>query len=1276
MSVSGENDPFLDVILETADVPLLTLDADLRVKLANDAFLEQFAVSRDQTLGRLIFELGNGQWDIPELRQLLTKVLSRNEPIRNYRVEHTFQSLGRRVMRLSAKRMRSVDERGWIALAISDDTEREQLRSELEGRVEFADKLIDSIREGLLILHRDLRVHSANETFYDMFRVSRAETIGQLIYDLGNRQWNIPKLQQLLEDILPHNQAFDDLEVEHSFEDIGDRVMLLNARRLDHLNLIVLAIRDVTEQRTNEQQRLERERRQAFLLAFSDATRPLKDASAVCELAARRLGEELAASRALYFEITEAGLVIVAEYTDGVSPLQGQNLGQWSDATCLERQGRNNLIVVADVTRAHHSDELARLIQLQIGAYISIPFMVGGRLVGGLVVQDRTARDWSSAEVTLVQDVADRTRATVERLAAELERDRSEARFRALIESSSDVVYRMSPDWSEMRRLLGREFIVNTDQASKSWLETYILPDDQPTVLAAIGAAIRDKRVFEFEHRVLRKDGSVGWTLSRAVPLLDGHGNIVEWFGLAADITARKAAEEELRASDARARGQAREIETIYASAHVGLCVLDRDLRFKRINAKLAEINGIPIEDHIGRSVREVLPELADAVEPIAQRIFETGQPVLNLEFSGETPAQPGVRRTWVEQWLPLRDGSGRIVGLNIAVEEVTERKRAEQQLRAAHDTFRSLVDHSPFGIYVVNADFRLVHVSNGARKFFDNVRSLIGRDFTEVLRSIWSEPFASEAIERFRHTLATGERYRSTTVEERADTATLEAYDWLIERLTLPDGRPGVVCHFYDLSERLRHEEQLAIAAERAEIAQQAVHAMYYEFVPATGEAIQSPTASEVLTGYPYGSHPKTGAWWRSIIHPEDVESVWDEIEQGIAGGKGFKVDYRIRRADGRNIWVHDHANVIPASEGQSARVVGMVIDISEQKEREHREQLLMREVNHRSKNMLGLVAAVARQTATGDPQTFLERFTDRIHSLAASQDLLVKNNWKKVPVESLVRSQLGHFRGLVGTRIHLSGPPVSVTAAAAQALGMAVHELATNAAKYGALVNQNGSIAVGWSLSSDTGDALAFTVTWKESGGPPVSAPSRSGFGSKVIGDMVKMSLDGDVTLDYATTGLDWRVTCPAEKMLDSESFVRSIEQGRQTPPTNSVPGSRRVLIVEDEALIAMELIDMLKDAGYEVVGPAGSVGSALELLKEEGCDAAILDVNLGNESAAPVAQVLAERGTPFLTVSGYGSAQRPLEFSSAPHLNKPLRSERLVRTLQSCFSAHQQQ
>lgn len=253
MDGDGTRNGFAEAIVGTIAQPLLVLDAELRVELANRAFLEHFQVERDQTVGRMVYELGNGQWGIPELRRLLEEVLTRNEAVEDYRVEHDFEGLGRRSMRLNGRRMHREGQPDRILLVISDETERERLLFELEGRKEFAEKLIDSVREALLVLGRDLRVRTANQSFYDCFRVESEDTEGRLVYELGNGQWDIPELRELLERILPDQTEFDDFEVEHEFQGIGRRAMLLNARRLDHLDLILVAIRDVTERRRGEE---------------------------------------------------------------------------------------------------------------------------------------------------------------------------------------------------------------------------------------------------------------------------------------------------------------------------------------------------------------------------------------------------------------------------------------------------------------------------------------------------------------------------------------------------------------------------------------------------------------------------------------------------------------------------------------------------------------------------------------------------------------------------------------------------------------------------------------------------------------------------------------------------------------------------------------------------------------------------------------------------------------------------------------------------------------
>ena len=189
------------------------------------------------------------------------------------------------------------------------------------------------------------------------------------------------------------------------------------------------------------------------------------------------------------------------------------------------------------------------------------------------------------------------------------------------------------------------------------------------------------------------------------------------------------------------------------------------------------------------------------------------------------------------------------------------------------------------------------------------------------------------------------------------------------------------------------------------------------------------------------------------------------------------------------------------------------------------------MREINHRAKNMLSVVDSIAHQTAARNPEDFIERFSERIQALSANQDLLVRNAWHGVEIEDLVRAQLAPFADLIGSRIVVCGPKQRLNAASAQAIGLAVHELATNAGKYGALSTDRGRVDICWGRDDDT-----FGMGWTEREGPPVSAPKHRGFGTIVIKAMAERSVDGTVGLDYAPSGVMWRLTCPAAHALSA--------------------------------------------------------------------------------------------------------------------------------------------
>ena len=242
---------FAQDVFDTVREPLLVLDAALRVRSANTAFYQTFRVSPAETEGRNIYDLGNGQWGLTSLRTLLEDIVPRSSVFNDFVLEHDFPDIGRRVMLLNARKLHAE----LVLLAMEDVTERRRSQHLLQQIETYAQDVVDTVREPLLILDSSLRVHSANQAFYQTFHVSSEETENRLIYELGNGQWDIPDLRTLLEDIVPMSSVFNDFELEHDFPVIGRRVMLLNARKLregSHAELLVLAMEDVTERRRAE----------------------------------------------------------------------------------------------------------------------------------------------------------------------------------------------------------------------------------------------------------------------------------------------------------------------------------------------------------------------------------------------------------------------------------------------------------------------------------------------------------------------------------------------------------------------------------------------------------------------------------------------------------------------------------------------------------------------------------------------------------------------------------------------------------------------------------------------------------------------------------------------------------------------------------------------------------------------------------------------------------------------------------------------------------------
>jgi len=276
-------------------------------------------------------------------------------------------------------------------------------------------------------------------------------------------------------------------------------------------------------------------------------------------------------------------------------------------------------------------------------------------------------------------------------------------------------------------------------------------------------------------------------------------------------------------------------------------------------------------------------------------------------------------------------------------------------------------------------------------------------------------------------------------------------------------------------------------------------------------------------------------------FVHPDDRSAFAQTVASARQGGAAFIFEGRFRCTDGQIRWVQLRGKQVPLEGVTKARLLGAARDITERKQQEDHIQLLLREVTHRAKNMLSVVQAIARYTATSSPGDFVERFSQRIQALAASLDLLVSSNWQGADLDALVRCQLAHFKDLLETRIEVRGEPLQISSAAAQTLGMALHELATNAAKYGALAKATGRVAIAWGTTRSGRGDERFTISWTERGGPPVTVPARRGFGTAVIDGMAKIGLNAEVQVNFLPAGFEWHLDCSVDQMRGAGSYGR---------------------------------------------------------------------------------------------------------------------------------------
>jgi PAS domain S-box-containing protein len=510
---------YTKAVLNTVVDPVVVLDAKLQVQTANRAFYTMFGVSRDQTQGTSIRQLGNAEWEASEVWKSIEGSLSGPDEFQAVEIDRE-SPVGRRTLVLDARRLAEAPD-SLIVLTFHDVTERKQA----ERTTSLLAAIVDFSDDAILSKKLDGTITSWNQSAERLFGYKAEEAVGQNITLIV--PWERRSEQ---EDILRRLARGERVEY---FETVRRRK---DGTHLD-VSLTISPIRDAAGR----------------VIGASNVARDVSERKRI-EMALRENEERF---RAIFETTPECVKLISADGT--LLRMNSPGLRMVGALAAEEVVGKNVYDLIAPEDRDRFkvfNENICR------GEHGSLQFDIVG-LEGKRRHMETHAAPLRNPDETLVHLAV--TSDISERKQTEELLHRSEERFRVLVNASSDVVYRMSPDWSEMRQLDGGGFIARTGTPGKDWLHEYIHPDDQPLVLRTIREAVRTKGVFQLEHRVRRTDGTLRWTNSRAVPLLNVEGEIVEWFGSASDVTARKEAEENFRklaqTLDAEVRARTRELE-------------------------------------------------------------------------------------------------------------------------------------------------------------------------------------------------------------------------------------------------------------------------------------------------------------------------------------------------------------------------------------------------------------------------------------------------------------------------------------------------------------------------------------------------------------------------------------------------------------------------------------------------------------------------------------------------------------------------------------------
>ena len=573
------------------------------------------------------------------------------------------------------------------------------------------------------------------------------------------------------------------------------------------------------------------------------------------------------------------------------------------------------------------------------------------------------------------------------------------------------------------------------------------------------------------------------------------------------------------------------------------------------------------------------------------------------------------------------------------------------------------LLEALPLAIYITDAEGRITYYNTAAADLWGH-RPELGSRWCGSWRLYWPDgrPLPHDQCP-MAITLKEGRPIRDVeAVAERPDGTRVSFLPFPTPLRDKAGRLAGAINLLMDVTERNRaHVESARLAA----------------IVSSSDDAIISKTLTGVITSWNagatqiFGYQPEEmiGQHITKIIPPE---LLGEETQILAKLRKGERIDHfetvRVGK-DGRSVDISLTVSPIRDAAGSVVGVSKVARDISERRRAENAKRLLMEELNHRVRNTLAVVQSIANQTLarSAQPSAFVSGFTARIQALARTHTLLMESNWQGAEISELVHDQLYLDGG--DERIAISGPALRLPPQAALHLALVLHELATNARKYGSLSVPQGSLEVDWTVR--VGDGRHLVMKWKESGGPRVRAPVERGFGTSLIERSLQAD-GGSSSVNYGADGIACEFIVPLAESVEAYNIPPKSAPAVRSSGSAAKASLRgkRILVIEDEPIVAMDLAATLEDLGFNVVGQVGTLKGAMDAIERTPMDGAVLDANLGGEPVDDLAAALVRLNVPFAFITGYGREGLPSAFRGVKVIPKPFGPEQLQQALGSLF------